>query len=356
VTTVHVVVPEGIDDPLRRSGGNVYDRHLCDGLAAAGWSVSRHEVPGFWPTDPPVPTSGRASLAGVLTALDDDAVVLLDGLVASSAPEVLVPQASRLRLVVLVHLPLGVATEGVEALRQSESAVLSASAAVVTTSTWTRNWLLQTYGLPTAQVQVAEPGVEPAAPVAGSPQGRELLCVAAVAPHKGHDTLLAALAAVADLPWRCVCVGSLTRAVGFVDALDRDAAARGLSDRFVLAGHSNSADMARGSERADVLVLASRTETYGMVVTEALAHGLPVVATEVGGVPDALGYDAEGRRPGLLVPADDATALAAALRRWLEDGDVRHRLRHSARQRRELLPTWADTSAQVSRVLAEVAS
>jgi glycosyltransferase involved in cell wall biosynthesis len=105
---------------------------------------------------------------------------------------------------------------------------------------------------------------------------------------------------------------------------------------------------------ADALVLATRVESYGMVVSEALARGLPVLATSVGGLPEALGRLPGGRRPGLLVPPGDAAALAAALRRWLTDASLRGRLRHAARQRRTTLRGWPVTSDRVSRVLAGV--
>ncbi len=101
---VHFVVPDGIDDPARPSGGNTYDRHVRRGLDSLGWSVHEHAVPGSWPRPD---AAALAGLAGVVQRIPDDAVVLLDGLVASTAPDVLVAQARRLRLVVLVHMPLG---------------------------------------------------------------------------------------------------------------------------------------------------------------------------------------------------------------------------------------------------------
>jgi glycosyltransferase involved in cell wall biosynthesis len=104
-----------------------------------------------------------------------------------------------------------------------------------------------------------------------------------------------------------------------------------------------------------VLVLPSRGETYGLVVTEALARGLPVIAAEVGGVPEALGYGADGTRPGLLVPPDDPDALRDALRGWLEDADLRRRLRRAARERRVSLSRWSKTTSVVADVLAGVA-
>jgi glycosyltransferase involved in cell wall biosynthesis len=340
VTAVHVVVPDGIDDPGRPSGGNVYDRHVCHGLGSIGWSVQEHAVPGSWPRPD---AASCAALADVVRRIPDDAVVLLDGLVASTAPEVLVPQASRLRLVVLVHMPLGGARE---------RAVLSAAAAVVTTSAWTRRRLLELYPLAADRVHVAEPAVDAADLAAGTADGGALLCVAAVTSDKGHDVLLAALATATDLSWHCTCVGSLDREPAFVDGLRRRALEGGLGDRVSFAGPLTGADLDRAYAAADLLVLASRAETYGMVVSEALARGVPVVAAEVGGLTEALGHGADGVRPGLLVPPDEPAALGAALRAWLGDAELRGRLRRAARERRASLPGWSTTTAVLSGVLA----
>ena len=226
---------------------------------------------------------------------------------------------------------------------------------MLTTSAWTRDLLLSRYGLPPERVHAALPGVDPADVAAGSADGGELLCVAAVTRHKGHDLLLAALAGLADLPWRCVLVGSLTREPSFVAQLRRAALADGLADRVCFRGPLTGPALDAAYAGADALVLASHAETYGMVVTEALARGLPVVATAVGGLPEALGQDAQGRPPGLLVPPGDAPALRAALRAWLTDADLRAGLRRAARQRRRTLSDWTQTARQVARTLAEVA-
>jgi glycosyltransferase involved in cell wall biosynthesis len=368
VSTVHFVVPAGIDDPARPSGGNIYDRRICRGLAAIGWSVREHAVPGSWPVPD---AAARSALAGLVASLPDDATVLIDGLIASVAPEVLVPAARRLRLVVLVHAPLGLASPPAEMGRSGvanpsgeagrsgaagvERSVLSAAAAVITTSAWTRYWLLGRYALRPDRVHVAAPGVDVAALAPGTAAGGELLCVATVAPHKGHDVLLAALARVADLPWRCVCVGSLERDPVFVDRLGRRADRDGIGDRVHFAGARTGADLDAAYAAADVLVLASPAETYGMVVTEALARGLPVIATAVGGLPEALGHGADGARAGLLVPAGDEAHFGAALRRWLGDTELRQHLRQSAGERRSTLSGWAVTSAHIARVLTHVA-
>jgi glycosyltransferase involved in cell wall biosynthesis len=330
VSEVHVIVPEGVDDPARPSGGNTYDRRVIRGLTARGWTVHEHAV------------AGAAALARAVGSIPDGAVVLLDGLIASPCPGVLVPHAQRLRQVVLIHMPLA---------DDRERDVLAAAAAVVTTSAWTRHRLAALYDLPAGRVHVAEPGVDAAGPAVGSAAGDALLCVAAVTPVKGHDVLLDALATATDLPWCCTCVGSLDRDPAFAAGVRR-AAPRG---RVSFPGPLTGQALARAYAGADLLVLASRAETYGMVVTEALARGLPLLATDVGGVSEALGQGADGTPPGLLVRPGDAAALGAALRRWLSDAELRERLRRAARERRGSLRGWTATAAEVAGVLTDVA-
>jgi glycosyltransferase involved in cell wall biosynthesis len=354
VTEVHVVVPEGLDDPARASGGNAYDRRVCHGLAALGWAVHQHPIAGAWPRPG---AAGHAALARAVQQIPDGAVVLLDGLIASAAPEALVPQARRLRQVVLVHMPLGHRPPDDEAaaVRTRERAVLSAAAAIVTTSAWTRRRLGELYALPTNRVHVAEPGVDAAGLAPGTAAGDSLLCVAAVTPDKGHDVLLDALAMATDLSWRCACVGSLDREPAFADGVRRRARDGGLGDRMHFTGPRTGPELDRAYAAADLVVLASHAETYSMVVAEALARGLPVIVAEVGGVTEALGHGEDGTRPGLLVPPGDPAALGAAVRAWLGDAELRGRLRRAARQRRASLCRWPATTSVLAGVLAGAA-
>jgi glycosyltransferase involved in cell wall biosynthesis len=153
-----------------------------------------------------------------------------------------------------------------------------------------------------------------------------------------------------DLSWRCECVGRLDRDPAFVEALRNRSV-----ERVSFTGPRVGAELDRSYAAADLLVLASRAETYGMVVSEALARGLPVVATDVGGVTEALGHGADGTRPGLLVPPGDPVALRDALRLWLEDEALRRRLRRAAGERRASLSPWSTTTAAVADVLVEAA-
>jgi glycosyltransferase involved in cell wall biosynthesis len=334
VNVVHFIVPAGIADPARPSGGNAYDRRVSHGLTALGWDVHVHEAPS------------HDALAAALRRIPDGALVLLDGLIASPAPDVLVPEADRVRLVVLVHMPF---------IDEREGAVLTAATSTVTTSASARQVLLDVYSLPSDRVHVAEPGVDPAELAPGTETAGALLSVAAVIPGKGHDLLLDALAPLTDFRWQCRCVGNLERDPAFVERLRQSVLDGGMESRVRFAGVQPDAELARSYAAADVLVLPSRAETYGMVVVEALARGLPVVAAEVGGVPEALGHGADGTRPGLLVPAGDPVALRGAIRSWLEDAGLRRRLRAAARERRASLAGWSTTTSAVAGALQEVA-
>jgi glycosyltransferase involved in cell wall biosynthesis len=336
--SVHLVVPDGMDDPTRPSGGNVYDRRLSEELARSGWQVREHVVTN--------------TLTDALAEIPDGAVALVDGLVAVDAPHDVLDHAERVRIVVLLHMPFG--ERDVEA-RFFECLVLMAASAVVTTSEWSRQWVVEHYALRPERVHVAVPGVDAADLAGGSETGGDLLCVAAVTADKGHAVLLAALAEVPDLPWRLTCVGCMDRDRALAERLQRHAVELGIAGRVTWTGALVGARLDKAYAAADALVLATRAESWGMVVGEALARGLPVLATEVGGLPEALGSLPDGLVPGLLVPPDDASSLAEALRLWLSDEALRSSLRTAARDRRTTLTGWPVTAERVARVLEEVA-
>jgi glycosyltransferase involved in cell wall biosynthesis len=291
-------------------------------------------------------------LARLLAAVPDGEIVVLDGLVACGVPDAVVPHAGRVRLVVLLHLPLadeaGLPADVAADLDARERATLTAADAVVVTSAAAARQLADA-GLP--PVFVAEPGTDPAPRATGTDGSSALLCVAAVTPVKGHDVLVDALAAVADRPWTCVCAGPLDRTPEHVAEVRRHIARAGLADRVRLVGPLDPAARDAAYAAADLAVLASRTETYGMAAAEALARGLPLVATTGGGLPDTVGHAPDGTRPGLLVPPGDPAALAAALRRWLDEPELRTRLRTAATARAATLPRWTSTAEAVAAAL-----
>ena len=346
---VHVVAPEGFDDPGRPTGGNIYDRRVCAGLAEAGWDVVVTTLAGAWP----VPGSGaRAGLARIVSAIPDGETVLIDGLIASPAAAQLLPHTGRIRMTVLLHMPLatGLDPHHDASAQRSERAVLRAATGVVVTSEWTRQQVLTRYAIPAHGVHVARPGVDRVAAPARPVRGR-LICVGVLGRHKGQDLLVEALADLAERDWHCVLAGPLDREPDYVEQLQARITRLGYGHRIRLTGVLTGAALSDMYTTADLLVAPSRAETYGMAVTEALAHGLPVIAADVGGLPEALGSTADGTRPGQLVPPGDPAALAAALAYWLGDERHRHRLRAAARQRWPTLGGWEQTTQEIANAL-----
>ncbi|WP_329787548.1 glycosyltransferase family 4 protein [Lentzea sp. DG1S-22] len=316
------VLPADVGDPASPSGGNVYDLRVSAGMDLL-------TVAGDWPR-PSDPTALEQTLARI----PDGEVVLLDGLVGCGLPEVIVPHARRLRLAVLVHLPLadetGLDPARAALLDEKEGRVLRAASAVVATSPTAAREIRAKHGL--GHVHVVVPGTDPAPVATGTDGVHHLLCVASITPRKGHDVLLRALRRI-DRDWRLTCVGPHRPFLGELPPDQR------VSFPGPLAGEA----LTSAYLQADLFVLASRAETYGMVVTEALAHGLPVIASAV---PDALG---DG---GLLVPAGDENAWEAALTRWFQDQELRSELRARALARRAVLSTWDESTEDLRRVLA----
>ncbi len=311
-------------------------------MAEAGWDLLVTTAAVAQPAPGP---GARDDLARILSAIPDGATVLIDGLIASPAAAQLLPHAGRMRVTVLLHMP----HQDVSAQR-SERAVLRAAAGVVATSEWTRQQILTRYAIPAHRVHVAPPGVDQVAATARPVRGH-LICVGVLSRHKGQDLLVEALAELADLDWHCVLAGSLDRDPDFVEQLRARITRLRYGRRVRLTGILTGAELSHAYTTADLLVAPSRSETYGMAVTEALAHGLPVLAAAVGGLPEALGSAADGTRPGQLVPPGDPAALAAALGDWLGDERHRRRLRAAARQRRSTLCGWDQTTRELANAL-----
>lgn len=333
------------------TGGYRYDRRLIDGLRVAGWQVTCHAL------DPGFPAPSEAALRGAAERFDsipDGQLTVVDGLAYGALPEIAAAHAGRLGLVALVHHPLadetGLAPGAAERLRQSERRALAVARRVIVTSPATAR-AVGGLGVPAERIDVVEPGTDPAPLARGSDgPGLGLLCVGAITPRKGHAVLIEALARVADRPWHLACVGSLDRSPATVADLRRRVDALGLGGRVTLVGEEREETIGARYERADAFVLPSFHEGYGMALAEALAHGLPIVSTRAGAIPDTVPQDA-----GLLVPPGDADALAGALATLLDDPSRRRRLAAGARAARERLPSWDSACGAFAAALERVA-
>jgi glycosyltransferase involved in cell wall biosynthesis len=349
--------PGDLDTP---TGGYRYDRRIVRGLRELGWQVSLLSLMGSYP-QPDEAALAQADAA--LAMLPDGTLVVADGLAFAALPALAQRHAARLCWVALVHHPLWLET-GLDAatqarLRDSERRALACARQVIVTSASTANDV-QALQVAADAIVVIEPGVD-AAPLAlgtrhseragHGEQGLRLLCVASLLPRKGHRVLIEALAGLQDRAWTLLCVGSQQLDPAEAAAVHEAVARHGLGERVQLDGvvHDDTA-LGRLYAMADLFVLPSFYEGYGMVLTEALARGLPIVSTTGGAIAQTVPPAA-----GVLVAPRDASALREALARVIDDPAWREQLAAGARAARMKLPTWPDASARFGATLSALA-
>ncbi|MDM0012797.1 glycosyltransferase family 4 protein [Variovorax sp. J22P168] len=338
-------------DIYTRTGGYTYDRHIIDGLRAAGWQV---DLAALGDSYPEPDAAAIARTRELIESLPDGTLVVVDGLAFGAMDRIAAAHERRLRWVALVHHPLALETGLSADLRQrlfeSERRALAAARHVIVTSRSTARALAD-FDVSATRVTVIEPGTARSALAAGSgAPAPSLLCVATITPRKGHALMVEALAALRDRPWTLHCAGSLSMDPACATGLRAAIRRHGLEDRIVLHGERDEARLEALYAAADVFVLPSFHEGYGMALAVALAHGLPVVSTLAGAIPDTVPSTA-----GLLVPPGDVEALRDALRQVLDDAGLRSRLAAGAREARGQLPTWDDSAAAFARALEQVA-
>lgn len=326
---------------------------MAAGLLARGWAVDVRELDASFPR----PTAAAlAEAAAVLAAIPDEATVVVDGLAFGAMAAEAEREASRLHLIALVHLPLaaeiGIAREDAIRFEASERRALASARRVIVTGHATAIEL-QRYGVHRDAIVVVEPGTDRAPIATGSRRASgdplHLVSVAAITPGKGHEILLRALGRLRHRAWRLRCAGSVERHPATVAVVRNAVRADGLDDRVSFAGELDADELAALYDSADLFVHPTLHETYGMVVAEALARGLPVVSTTTGAIPDLVGAEA-----GLLVRPGDADALADALSAVLEDDHLRERLAAGARRVRDRLPTWDEATDKIAAALARL--
>jgi glycosyltransferase involved in cell wall biosynthesis len=331
------------------TGGYTYDRRMVLALREASWAVEVLRLDGAWPHPS---ASELDAVSACIDGLADDTLVVADGLAFGVLADVVAPQAARLRWVALVHHPLhletGLSDAARQRLLQNETCALRYARRVLVTSQHTAADVAA-MGVPTERIAVVEPGTDAVAmPGASARSGPlRLLCVATLTARKGHSLLLQALAGLMHLDWELHSVGSATRDRATAAGLRTLAAP--LGGRVFWHGEVDAQALHAQYAAADVFVLASLHEGYGMVITEAMTHGLPVVASDAGALAHTLPAQA-----GLQVPAGEVAPLQAALSRVLSDAALRERLSAGARAAAGQLPSWAQQAARFATALEAV--
>jgi glycosyltransferase involved in cell wall biosynthesis len=351
---IDFVVPGDIQTP---TGGYIYDREIMAGLTERGMRVVLHALDASFPKPTPAALrAARAAFAGIAAGR----VVVIDGLALPGLDRLLADEARRLAIVALVHHPVALETgldpRESERIAAVERSALSYAQRVITTSQWTARTLAAD-GVPTPKLRVVEPGVDrrksrgSADPIGTASNATphdtlNLLCVGTLTPRKGHAVLFEALNELRDRHWHLTCAGSLLRDLEHVAALQHQLDRFSLRKRVSLLGDLDRDALERQYARADVFVLPSYLEGYGMALAEAVAFGLPVISTTAGAIPETVPANAS-----VLVAPGDSRALAKALAMVIDDPARRAALAANARAARASLPTWATAATKFAAAL-----
>ncbi|MDS9466188.1 glycosyltransferase family 4 protein [Paracoccus sp. MBLB3053] len=332
------------------TGGFIYDRHLLEGLRDAGRDVELIELSGGFPD--PTPEECEAAFER-LAKVPKDRIVILDGLALGSLPTQGFARIGA-AIVAMIHHPLahegGLEPTTKDRLFRTERDNLRLARHVLVPSPHTRAILIKEYGVPPKAITVARPGTNRPVDLRRDPASPPLiLSVGNLLPRKGHDILVTALAQIADLDWQAAIVGTPLDPSCAAD-LGRRIDESGLSSRIQMPGRLMAEELQAHYRRASIFALATRYEGYGIVFDEALLHGLPIVSTLTGAVPDTVPGDA-----GILVPCDDAKALASALRQLLTDHASYARMSEAAALAGAALPGWDETARIAGTALDGIA-
>ncbi len=334
-----------VGDTGRLTGGYLYNAHVLAALREKGVAVEEIVASGASAAE----QEAASRIGSVLDPRRFD-VIVVDAL----ARIVCAPHLDRWReerpVVAMVHeLPNVAAPEGVTSSEREYEEPLLRSDRLISVSEHGGS-ILESRGVPAGRIRVVPPGLDRFSTHGDTPVRRgpvRALCVAQWIPRKGILDLVQAWA-LHERPEASLELIGETDADPVYAASVRAAIADASDASIIVSGPVDDARLGDAYAAADLFVLPSRYEGYGVVYAEALAHGLPVIACDVGPVPELVGEEA-----ALLVPPGDVEALSGALDLLLKDAALRDRMSVAARRRAKRLPRWEDTAAGFLRVLNE---
>jgi glycosyltransferase involved in cell wall biosynthesis len=336
-----LIVPGPIDQV---TGGYIFARRIVEDLRAQGDQLSVVELAGRFPD---ADARAQEAAARALAELPDGSIAVIDGLGLLGFGDCLAAEAARLRLIGFIHHVLadetGLSIDESAFFAAAERRLLPLLRGALCPSGNTADVLIR-YGIDPARIAVTPPGT--AKPISQPRRDHfqkplRLLSVATVTPRKGHCLLIEALAGIDREAWRLDCIGSLTRDPACVAAL-RDVIERNdLETNVRLLGERRPEQLPLAYNDADLFVLPSYHEGYGMALAEALAYGLPIVATNAGAIPYTVPENA-----GLLVSPGDVAGLRGALTRAVSDRALLAKLSEGARRAGTALPDWPEAARQ----------
>ncbi len=342
------IIPGDINLP---TGGYRYDREIISAWRQSGVNVELVSLQGNYPF--PNPEEEKLALE-IIQKLPCADVAVVDGLLGGSAPEFIQRLSEKIPVASLIHHPLclenGLDEKSANSLKKSEKRGLEFTSLIITTSPTTRKTVAELFKRDEKQIHTVLPGVERGTQSAGSQSAcLNLLCVGSVIERKGHKDLLLALGKLKHLDWQLDCIGS----TAFDEILFAELQA--LSEQLELDAkvgfHGDVSEDVLSSfyKRADLFVLPSLFEGYGMAYAEAIVRGIPVIGTTAGAIPETVPSTC-----GILVEPSNVNALTQALEGLISDDLLRAQYRIGALTAEPDFPTWQSSATQFAEMLKEI--
>ena len=330
------------------TGGHLYNRHMVEGLKQKG-----HRVKVLRLDESTILTHAiELKSSSYFNTLPPGSCVLIDSLVLGNIPGALKKYSEKLTFIGLIHLPLTynplpgknrkhIATREVKAMMFTRH--------LVVTGRFTLRMLMEA-GISHEKISLIEPGVE------NYPRKRYyadlpsvLLCISNYSQIKDQLLLVRAINKLRYNKWTLHMYGNTNTEKPYVTRLKSIIANKKMNDRILLHDSIDRNNISEAFLASDLFVLPSRFETYGMVLTEALAHGLPVVTTNSGNIPDTV-----PQTMGVFTEPGNLDSLVSAITLLFTNSQHYQSLCMAASGYYRQAKTWQNSLDMLERLITDI--
>ena len=341
------IIPGDINLP---TGGYRYDKEIINAWENSGVEVELISLEGNYPF--PSEKEKQSAIDSIKDFPKAD-IAIVDGLLGGASPNFLKALSQRMPVSALIHHPLclenGLDADTAKGLETSERHGLEFVENIVTTSPATAKTVAKLFNFDATKIHTVLPGVTRAEISRGSQNSTvNLLCVGSLIERKGHRFLLEALSQLNHLDWRLDCYGSTDFDTKLFAELTKMLETSEHSDKIKFHGAVSDTTLEAAYLNADIFVLPSLYEGYGMVYAEAIVRGLPIIATRAGAIPQTVPETC-----GILVEPENIEMLKQAIEELISDKELREQYRKAAIREEPNFPTWQKSAHQFAAILKE---
>ena len=341
------VIPGDINLP---TGGYRYDREIISAWKTSNISVELISLEGNYPFPS---EANKTSAIKAVSKFPNADIAVVDGLLGGASPGFLKALSKRMPVVALIHHPLclenGLDGTTANKLEASEREGLEFVSSIITTSDTTTQTTQALFGFDSSKIHSVLPGVDRVAKSKGSgSKTAHLLCIGSVIARKGHKDLVKALVSLKHLNWQLDCFGKTEFDPELFSEITQLIADEGLVQKIKFHGAVSDKHLEEAYQMADVFVLPSLYEGYGMVYAEAIVRGIPVIGTTAGAIPKTV-----PKTCGILVEPENIKMLTNALKQLITDKKIRHKFIQGAHEAEPNFPNWEGSAHKFAHILRE---